>query len=114
MFCCNLLIPITMLLIGRSFEKSAPKEINGLYGYRTTRSMKNKDTWQFAHAYCGKLWRWIGKVLLPISIVVSLFSIGMDEDGVGTIGGILCMVQVVCMVGSIFPVERALKKKFGE
>ena len=24
-------------------------------GYRTSMSMKNKDTWEFAHKYCGKV-----------------------------------------------------------
>ena len=35
--------------------KKAPKEINSVFGYRTSMSMKNKDTWEFAHKYCGKV-----------------------------------------------------------
>ena len=27
------------------FMKKAPKEINSVFGYRTSMSMKNKDTW---------------------------------------------------------------------
>ena len=45
--------------------KKAPDSINPVFGYRTTMSMKNRDTWEFAHQYCGKLW-WI----LGIMIVV--------------------------------------------
>lgn len=112
MFCCNLIIPVTMLVIGIKFGKSAPKEINSLYGYRTAMSMKNKETWEFAHAYCGKVWRWIGAIMLPVSVVLSLHSMGMDEDGIGSVSGSLCVVQVVCMVGSILPTELALKRKF--
>lgn len=46
-----LLTPLTMIGFGKYFIKSAPKEINGAFGYRTSMSMKNKDTWQFAHNY---------------------------------------------------------------
>jgi len=41
-----------------------------------------------------------------------LFIIGKDESVVGTFGGILCYVQLVFLIGSIFPTERALKSNF--
>ncbi|MBE6050474.1 MAG: SdpI family protein [Clostridium sp.] len=53
---CTLIVPITLLIVGSCFVKHIPKNINGIVGYRTSRSMKNKDTWKFAHEYCGKLW----------------------------------------------------------
>ena len=51
----NLIIPFLMIIFGKLFIKNIPKEINGLFGYRTPMSVKNKDTWEFAHYYCGKL-----------------------------------------------------------
>ena len=56
MFLCNLLMPLIMLIGGYCMYRKPPKEINGLVGYRTTMSKKNKNTWKFAHEYCGKLW----------------------------------------------------------
>ncbi|MBE6023390.1 MAG: SdpI family protein [Cellulosilyticum sp.] len=56
MLLMTLLIPISMIGFGYYFSKKAPKEINNVLGYRTSRSMKNKETWQFAHNYFGKLW----------------------------------------------------------
>ena len=56
MLICDLIIPIVMIIGGRMMWKHCPKHINGIVGYRTTRSMKNMDTWKFAHDYCGKLW----------------------------------------------------------
>ena len=44
MLIMNLLIPATMIGFGRYFMKKAPKEINAVFGYRTSMSMKNKDT----------------------------------------------------------------------
>lgn len=37
-----LLIPVIMLIFGTIFSKTAPKDINYIFGYRTTRSMKNE------------------------------------------------------------------------
>ena len=54
-----LLFPVIMILIGRYFMKTSSKEINYMFGYRTNMSMKNKDTWDFAHKYIGKLWFYI-------------------------------------------------------
>ena len=44
MFVCNLLVPLLMVIFGRIMYKHAPKSINGIYGYRTSMSMKNEDT----------------------------------------------------------------------
>ncbi len=115
MFMMELLIPLTMIAFGTLFLKNPPKNINAVFGYRTAMSMKNKETWLFAHHYCGKLWRAIGWPMLAVSAVVMLFTLGRGEDDtVGTVGGVLCALQVVCLVISIFPTEAALKQNFNE
>ena len=81
-------------------------------GYRTSMSMKNKDTWEFAHKYCGKVWYVCGMVMLPITVIFMLLVIGKNEDCVGSIGGIICGVQLIPLIGSILPTEIALKKNF--
>ncbi len=45
----DLLIPATMLVIGQLWRKRLPKNINPIYGFRTARSMKSRDTWEYAH-----------------------------------------------------------------
>ena len=114
MLTMELLVPITMIAFGSHFLKHPPKKINGLYGYRTSRSMKNMDTWNFAHHYCGKLWRILGWLLLAVSAIMMLLTLGQDKDAVGAVGGVLSMVQILILVGSIFPTEQALKKTFDE
>lgn len=44
MIICDLVIPILMIFTGRMMWKHTPKNINGIIGYRTRRSMKNMDT----------------------------------------------------------------------
>lgn len=75
-------------------------------------SMKNKDTWEFAHKYCGKIWYVCGMILLPITVIFMFFVIGESKDCVGTAGGIIMGVQLVPLIGSIFPTEIALRKNF--
>ncbi len=112
MLIIDLLIPFTMIGYGRSFWKKAPKEINAVYGYRTSMSMKNRDTWVFAHNYFGKLWFISGMILLPISVIPMLCIIGRTENVVGTVGEVVCFVQMIPLTGVIIPTEIALKKHF--
>lgn len=112
MFIMNLLIPFTMIGFGKYFLKKAPKEINPVFGYRTTMSMKNKDTWEFAHRYCGQIWYVCGLILLPLSIVPMLFVIGQSDDTIGTLGAVICLIQIIPLVGAVLPTEKALKKNF--
>jgi uncharacterized membrane protein len=112
MFIMDILIPLTMLGIGRAFLKKAPEKINTLLGYRTTMSMKNMDTWDFAHKYCGRLWYVCGLTLLPVSAAVMIFIAGKSERMVGTVGGILCMVQIMLMLFTVCLTEKALKQNF--
>lgn len=111
-FVMDMLIPLTMIGFGKLFLKNAPKEINAVFGYRTSMSMKNKDTWEFAHKYCGRLWYRCGTVLLLVSAVAMLFTIGRSESVTGTVAAIVCALQIVFLIGSIYPTERALKQNF--
>ena len=110
----DLLIPAMMLLLGRRFLTKPPRTINGTYGYRTRRSMKSQAAWDFAHRTCGRLWSRLGLVLLPLSALVMLPVLGADTGTVGLWCGAVVLVQTAVLLGSIFPVERALKKEFDQ
>ena len=112
MLAMNLIIPLSMIFLGKYFSKRAPGQINMLFGYRTTRSTKNQDTWQFAHHVFGKLWYKSGWILLGLTLLCMFAMIGMDTDTVGKLGGLLCLAQLPVMLYAIFPTERALKKTF--
>lgn len=112
MFACDLITPIILIIAGRMMWKHCPKTINGIYGYRTGRSMKNMDTWKFAHDYCGRLWWKIGWIMSILSILVLLPFFYSNEDIIAIVGLILCTIQVIVLIASIFPTEAALKKNF--
>ena len=75
-------------------------------------SMKNEDTWQFAHLYMGRIWKISGIVTGAITLVVFLFLYGKGEDTVGTVGGVLCFIQMIPLIGVVAPTEKALHKAF--
>lgn len=111
-FVINLMIPVTMLFFGIVFRKHGPKNINGIYGYRTSMSMKNKETWEFAHQYCGRLWIKLGLVMLIITSIASGLVFMFDDNVWGIIETVLVTAQTIILIASIFPVESALKKNF--
>lgn len=80
MFVMNMLIPLSMIGFGRYFIKKAPKEINSVFGYRTSMSMKNRDTWELAHRLCGKIWHTAGWILLLCSAAAMLPVMGKDQE----------------------------------
>ena len=112
MLLMDLLVPLTMVGFGKLFMTKSPQDISTVFGYRTTMSMKNKDTWEFAHKYCGKLWLKCGLALLPLSVIPLIFVFHKGTDIIGTVGGIVCTVQLVPLIGSISLTEAALKKTF--
>lgn len=114
MLLMDIVIPLTMIRFGRLFLTKVPKNLNATFGYKTTMSMKNKDTWEFAHKFCGKLWfRW-GLVLLPISILPLILVFNKSIDTIAYVGLIVSVVQIVLLIISIIPTEIALKKTFDQ
>ena len=114
MFCCDLLIPLVMLFAGRMMQYHPPREINYILGYRTARSMKNRETWVFAHRECGRLWvRW-GVLMLVPAAVIMLLLLGKEVPTVGTVGGIVTVLQMFPLLLSIAVIEKKLRRTFDE
>ena len=110
----SLLIPAIMVGIGWLFRKRPPKNINPIYGYRTAMSMKNQDTWDFAHRICAEVWiRW-GLVLLIVSALALAAIVPLGQERAVWAGTWICLLQLIPLLGSIVPVERALKKTFDQ
>ena len=114
MLACELIIPVTMIVFGFIMKKNAPKDINYIFGYRTTRSMKNQDTWEFAHKHCGRIWWKIGLIMLIITSIVNIPFYNSNENVFGNVTTIVTVVQLVVLLVSIIPTEIALKKTFND
>lgn len=76
----TLVICGSMIIFGLIFVKCPPKDINGVYGYRTAMSSKNQQTWDFAHLYSGKVWLISGIITLIISFIIIFLFKGSFSD----------------------------------
>lgn len=114
MLAVSLLIPLTMIIFGRHFMSNPPKDINSFYGYRTSMSMKSRETWDFAHRYFGKLWFILGLVLLPLSVIPMFFLLGKSVETIGNASLVIMGIQLLFLVAPIIPTEVALKKNFDQ
>lgn len=112
MYACDLIIPIVMMIAGRLMWKNCPKKINPIYGYRTALSMKNMDTWRFAHEYCGRIW-WIwGIAMLVVSAIIPIPLFHSGENAVALVGTVVLGAQLVALILSALRTESALRKTF--
>lgn len=109
---CDLLFPAIMLIAGKLFMKSPPKNINWIIGYRTAMSMKNEDTWKFAHAVAGRFWWKWGWGALAVAVVPMLFVLGKPEEITATVGLILMCILMIPIIAVIPHTEKALRNTF--
>lgn len=75
--------------------------------------MKNQATWEFAHHYCGRLWKGLGRHRCP-STLAMLPLLGRKADAVGIWSWVPIGVQLLLMDVSIVLTERALRRNFDE
>lgn len=114
LFILTLAIPLLMICMGRLFRRGVPREINKVFGYRTFRSMRNQDTWTFAHRVCGQLWWRVGWAMLPASVMAMLLFFKLRPGKLLILSMVLVCVQGAVLLALFFPVEQALRHNFDE
>ncbi len=109
-----LLIPLTMLGFGVSWKKHPPKTINGAYGYRTSMSMKNQETWNYAHKLASKYWLYLGLPVGIISLIILFVFRSSNENTLGIAVVTTLCIQVVGLISPIPLIEAELRKYFNK
>lgn len=112
MLVCGLSFPTIMLVAGKLFLKGIPKKINGVIGYRSPMSIKNADTWQFAHTVAGKFWWKWGWPCLVLSVIGMLCVLGQTENTIAIVGLCIMCVMTLPIFGVFAHTEKALRKTF--
>lgn len=98
---------IIFIIAGFIMLKFPPKEINSLYGYHTTSSMKSKERWIFAQHYSSKKMIITGVLLACSSSLGTVFDFGQN---INTILGLSLMFMSIIVL--IWRVETAIATKF--
>ena len=110
-------VPLLFIVFGWLFTHGRyPKKPNEFYGYRTTRSMKNEETWRYAQEHWGR-WSWrYGWVLLILSGVIGIILWLLSRNGYTVMSYFVTwlVLESILTLGTILPVERALKDRFDE
>jgi uncharacterized membrane protein len=100
----GIIFTITALILFRF----PPKKINWLYGYRTIKSMKSQDAWDFAQHYSSRLMLFSGLILLIIACCALLFPPYNETTEV-----ILSLILVFAAAfGLVILTERELERRF--
>lgn len=105
-------IPGIMIFFGRIMMDHPPKTINGAYGYRTTMSMINQDTWDYAQAACAKRWRRWGWVLGLITLIVLFFA--LRRPAFADVLGFYTAFETAYLLASVAATEMDLRRTFDE
>ena len=98
---------VSFIIAGIILYFFPPKNINGLYGYRTAASMKSQENWDFAQIYSAQKAILSGIILCIVGILAGFVS--MSENLQIVIGlSILISFCIYLFVST----EKALKQKF--
>lgn len=109
-----LLMPLTMIMFGCLWKRNPPRKINMLYGYRTERSMKSQETWDFAHKYFGVFWLYIGIASAILSMVLLCIFNSLTKTSLVGFVPIIIVIQLTAMILPIIFTEAKLKENFDE
>jgi uncharacterized membrane protein len=93
---------LTLFLVGLVFSLAAfisikfpPKKINGIYGYRTSRSMKSQENWDTAQRYSSRLMLKQGLVMLAIGGL--LIALPIHDEVSAVISVALLIISVIVL-----------------
>ncbi len=107
-----LFVPAIAIFGGWFTQKHYPKKITIWAGYHTLLSMRNMDTWRFAHEYIGRLWWKIGWLMLIPNVLLPILLLHQAKDTLDNVSLALSFIQVLLILASVFLTERALRKTF--
>lgn len=96
------------MVAGFILWKFPPRKINWLYGYRTARSMKSQESWDFAQPYAGK-------ELIRQGVLMSLIGLpGPWLPLKPVMAAFLSIPVMLALLGVLlYRTEKALKERFG-
>ena len=93
---------LPLFLVGLAFFIAAfitikfpPRKINGIYGYRTSRSMKSQENWDIAQRYSSQLMLKQGLVMLAIGGL--LIALPIPDEVSTVISVALLIISVIVL-----------------
>lgn len=107
-----LLVPLALLALGLIGRKCPPQGPNWTLGYRSRRARASDEAWLFAQAYVGRIWFWMGSVLLVVALILGLILRGRSMETICRAAAICIGVQDLCVLGAVISTEAALNRRY--
>ncbi|PGL03916.1 hypothetical protein CN912_30670 [Bacillus cereus] len=86
-------------------KKRPPTDINPIFGYRTTRSMKNMKLWEAGNRYSSEIMTQNGVIIIILGSIISLFLNNPSTAILLLMGSMLLL-----FISMFIRVENMLKK----
>ncbi|TYP99987.1 SdpI/YhfL family protein [Tenacibaculum adriaticum] len=83
-----------------------PKKINSLYGYRTNKSMKNEDVWQFANQFFTKQFIIYAAISLVAAVILAYINPKITWQPM--------VILLLSLAVSVIKTEQALSQNFDD
>lgn len=109
----NTITSLVMFLLALVFRKYRPKNINGLYGYRTRRSMRSREAWDFAQDYSSALMVKLFAGFLMWQILTTVCGVLFLKAYLEAVALISVLALLPLLIIMMVKTERQLKLKFG-
>ena len=107
----DLIAPIVMIIIGRILKKSG-RSMRSKLAFRTKMAKKNRNTWKYAHNFCGNFLLNMGGILIISSLYMLLLICEKDPSDIAVIAKTTCLLQSVSILIPFGFTELALRIKF--
>ena len=108
----DMLLPLTMLGLGLMIWLTKPG-YGDILGYRTTWSLKSKETWERAQFLFGKICTIVYAVISVISLICGIVPIIWKSD-IGIITCVLYLVQFVSVFVIIRVTDGIVAREFNK
>ncbi|HAX14855.1 MAG TPA: hypothetical protein DIV44_14900 [Leeuwenhoekiella sp.] len=102
---------LVFVVVGVLMYRFPPKKINHFYGYRTSKSMKSQDRWDFAQKFSSVKMIKAGVALLILAVLGAFVNLDFNPK-------IQMFLTLLLIIGSVIYLllgtEKALDKRFKE
>jgi uncharacterized membrane protein len=98
---------LLLLLSGVWLMYFPPKKVNALYGYRTNRSMKNQEVWDFSQRYAGRKMIQMSFASIIISLLITLLPIPFVFKSIAPI-----ILGITGLILVLYLTEKKIKSNF--
>lgn len=103
----TILSGLLFLIAGLIVYFVPPKKINGLYGYRTEKSMKSQERWDFAQIFAAKKMILSGVILCIVGLLAAFVSL---SENLQTVVGLSLLISSCIYL--FVSTEKAITQKF--